>query len=87
MVNRFVMESHELFYLQSNQRVPPGLIIAELNLAHSGRPVFRNGSYLAANQTVLRQVLQQRNHGMQIEFRHKNIDNGLLAVWRRGLPR
>ncbi len=58
------MKAHELFSLQSNHRVCAPLIVTELNLAHSRRPILHNGPDVAADQTVFRQVFQEGDNRM-----------------------
>jgi len=83
-MNRFVMKAHELFCFQGNHRVCAPLIITELDFIHSGSPTLHNGSDLAADQTVFREVLQKGNNGMQIDFRHTPLSLQYLTSRQPG---
>jgi hypothetical protein len=69
-VDRFVVQQHQLAGLQGNHRVRLSLIVAELDFVDIGSPILHHGAHLTADQTLLREILDKRYDGMNINLLH-----------------
>jgi hypothetical protein len=70
MMRGRVVEAHQLFRLQRNHRVRLAIVIAKLDLVPAGSPALNDGANLAADQSLSRQVFQQRYHRMKFNLCH-----------------
>jgi hypothetical protein len=70
LVDWFMMQSHQLLSLQRNHGIRSAIAIAELNLVNARYPVLDHSSDLTAHQSLLRQVLDQRNYGVHLNSGH-----------------
>ena len=70
LVRGFVMQPHQLPGLERDHGVGSAVVIAELDFVDPRRPALDNGADLAADQSLLGQVLEQRNHGEHFNVCH-----------------
>jgi predicted RNase H-like HicB family nuclease len=57
LMNRFVMQPHQLLGLQCHHRVRPTVVVAELNFVNARSPVLNHSADLAADQSLVGQIL------------------------------
>ena len=70
VVGGFVVETHQLVRFQGHARVSAAVIVAEFDFIDTGRPGLHDGTDLAAHQSPLRQILDEGDHGEQLNVRH-----------------
>jgi hypothetical protein len=61
-MTRLVMKLQQLIAAQGHSSVRPAFVIAEFDFVHAGSEPFDNRADLAAQQTVVSNVFEQRNH-------------------------